>query len=1463
MQGTSSRTRRGSFGAIGVAALLLLVIGGASQSVRLSSAAAATREGVPAGLAKAIRDRLGAGPIRLDAPSGGWATATTPEATITNATPSGSELGLAVAVSADGRTALVGAPGGANASPKLTGVAYVFRSDAPGSWASASTPVATLQDSNAPLNGRFGFAVALSADGTTAFIQGGGEFWAEGVVDVFHVASADSWVSTSTPTAALTDNGGTLWGPVAVSADGTTALVGADVFHVATENAWTTTSTPTATLGSGGNRKAVGLSADGTTALLGASPSSNDPGAAEIFHVASESAWATTAAPSAVLSDDSGTSGWTLGAALSGDGSTALLTIQGHGVEVFHASSEASWTSSSTPTARLSQPGTPEQQSGLSLALSSDGTTALIGGYAADTSLNYVYSVAASDAWATTSTPAATLRTGAPKESFGGAVSLSPDGTTAVIGAPSSNGIGGAFTFHVAAESGWSGSMVAGAMLATGLGGNGAASGFGYSVALSADGTTALVGAPFRDGGAGAVWVFQSSSEDGWASSTAVAVLLNGGDFADGAFGYSVALSADGTTALIGAPTEKNLRGAAYVFHVSAETAWASSSAPTARLSVAGGTAGDDLGYSVALAADGKTALAGARGVAKRAGAAYVFHVSSASAWSSSSTPAAALINSSGHSGDNLGSSVALSGDGATALVGAPIAHGIGAAYVFSAPSADSWTTSAPAATLSSGSATAAQHFGASAALSSDGTTALIGADGDAATAGAAYVFHASSPASWATSSTPAAMLTSEPSAAGDGTGRSVALSPDGTTALVGVSQPNHALNDGGEAAYVFTAPSADAWATSSTPATLASSQDGIDDMGRSVSLSSDATTALVGAPLGGPVSVGNADVFATVAATAGSPAKLAFTNGVPDGPGQTEYVDNAFATWVSVEDASGGPAAGPEPSEIGLEITPGTGNPNAQLHCVGANPAPVIAGTAFFACWVDKAGTGYTLTATANGVTSAVFPSFNVIGSLTITSVAVSANPVLVGQSVTYTTTTTVAAGTLTPKIFPPGGTVQFMNQTTSTVLDGCAAVPVSPSTGVAACTTTFPAVGVDNILVSYSGTTDFPASYGSFQQSVVKSLKPPPPDPILGHVPLQKAQLGTAGAGLAVAHDSGVVSNNTATSNSVIGKGGALTDLGRVSGFTLDYGDAFSGGAGVRQISTNLELYATAADATKGLAFWTKDDARRFAYLKRAGMSSSGGTVSLPSVGTQHSAWLETIHANVGSANPVSILDERAVDGRYVFDVRVAASSASAAKSLAPTLAKLLDQRLHLARTGQLHTPAPTLLAPQTAGPPAAGPDLSTVSIQSTDLGFGNAAHLQEDDYWIDPQARSAYRTIYGTAPTVTLLTQNIEWYSSAKEATLVASYNAALDVGKTVAGIRKPTIVNTIALANVGDNAWADILTSRAGNTYLTVMTLSRGKATDVITAASGIPLTPADVQQLAQTAANRLDVALPTP
>ena len=85
-----------------------------------------------------------------------------------------------------------------------------------------------------------------------------------------------------------------------------------------------------------------------------------------------------------------------------------------------------------------------------------------------------------------------------------------------------------------------------------------------------------------------------------------------------------MALSADGDTALVGASGRSSDTGAAYVFTRSSGVY-----SQTATLAAAGGAANDYFGTAVALSADGSTALVGAYGRSSNTGAAYVFTRSS------------------------------------------------------------------------------------------------------------------------------------------------------------------------------------------------------------------------------------------------------------------------------------------------------------------------------------------------------------------------------------------------------------------------------------------------------------------------------------------------------------------------------------------------------------------------------------------------------------------------------------------------------------------------------------------------------------------------------------------------------------------------------------------------------------------------------------------------------------------
>jgi nucleoside-specific outer membrane channel protein Tsx len=357
----------------------------------------------------------------------------------------------------------------------------------------------------------------------------------------------------------------------------------------------------------------------------------------------------------------------------------------------------------------------PSDDFGASVALSALGTTALVGAIGHNSSgAAYVFTLRGGT-WSQTAE--LTASDGAPGDDFGASVALSALGTTALVGAPEHNtDTGAAYVFTLRGGT-WSQT----AELTASDGAQGDF--FGRSVALSALGTTALAGAPGHNFFTGAAYVF--TLRGGTWSQTAE--LTDG--VPDDAFGWSVALSALGTTALAGAPAHNTDTGAAYVFTLRGDT-WSQ----TAELTASDGAPGDDFGWSVALSALGTTALVGAVGH-NSSGAAYVFTLGGGT-WSQT----AELTASDGAPGDDFGYSVALSALGTTALVGAHRHNSVtGAAYVFTL-GRGTWSQTAE---LTASDGAPGDHFGYSVALSALGITALAGAPGHNSVTGAAYVFTA------------------------------------------------------------------------------------------------------------------------------------------------------------------------------------------------------------------------------------------------------------------------------------------------------------------------------------------------------------------------------------------------------------------------------------------------------------------------------------------------------------------------------------------------------------------------------------------------------------------------------------------------------------------------------------------------------------------------------------------------
>ena len=142
-----------------------------------------------------------------------------------------------------------------------------------------------------------------------------------------------------------------------------------------------------------------------------------------------------------------------------------------------------------------------------------------------------------------------------------------------------------------------------------------------------------------------------------------------------------MALSGDGNTAMVGGPNDNSQFGAAWVYTRSGGV-WNQQGSKLLGTGAIGTTA--QQGLSVALSADGNTAIVGGDGDKSDTGAAWVY-TRSGGVWNQQGSK---LVGTGAIGVALQGISVALSGDGNTAIVGGPNDNGIGAAWVFVQPAA-------------------------------------------------------------------------------------------------------------------------------------------------------------------------------------------------------------------------------------------------------------------------------------------------------------------------------------------------------------------------------------------------------------------------------------------------------------------------------------------------------------------------------------------------------------------------------------------------------------------------------------------------------------------------------------------------------------------------------------------------------------------------------------------------------
>lgn len=339
---------------------------------------------------------------------------------------------------------------------------------------------------------------------------------------------------------------------------------------------------------------------------------------------------------------------------------------------------------------------------------------------------------------------------------FGTSVAVSADGNTLAVGeVDCDDGATDAGCVELFTRSGTAWTFLETVTAASPDGGDE----FGYSVALSDDGNTLVTSAPNESsavrtingnaadnsaGNAGAAYIFVRS---GNAYTQQAYLKAPNGDAGD-LLGTAVACSADGNTVAVSAPAEASAdvmnpndnsrvqAGAVYVY-TRAGTTWTFRDYVKAPMI----TFGDFFGLTVGLSADGTRLVVGAPGndVAISNGGTVDVYVLGATA-----TIEATLAANPPGDTDQLGVSVAISGDGATVIAGAALedsattdpndnsAPDAGAAYRYER-TGSTWTQ---VEYMKRATPMAGDNFGFPLATSQDASVIAIGAGASNASAG-------------------------------------------------------------------------------------------------------------------------------------------------------------------------------------------------------------------------------------------------------------------------------------------------------------------------------------------------------------------------------------------------------------------------------------------------------------------------------------------------------------------------------------------------------------------------------------------------------------------------------------------------------------------------------------------------------------------------------------------------------
>lgn len=258
---------------------------------------------------------------------------------------------------------------------------------------------------------------------------------------------------------------------------------------------------------------------------------------------------------------------------------------------------------------------------GGAVEVSLDGNTIIVGSPYNDTTFSnsgatYIYTRTPGDLGPAAWTEQQKITASNPQQSnqFGSAVSISADGNTAIVGSP------GGDQSYVFARSGnvWTERQII-QPVGIVIGDR-----FGNSASISSNGNEVVIGAYYTSDRQGAAYIFTRTPEDiGPAAWTEQQKIVEDEPESDGNFSLSVSMSFDGSSAVISRPYSGtgSAEGIVCVYTESGGV-WTKSNT----LSAYDDTYGNSFGYSVAISDNGNTTIAGAsRNGSMDQGAAYTY----------------------------------------------------------------------------------------------------------------------------------------------------------------------------------------------------------------------------------------------------------------------------------------------------------------------------------------------------------------------------------------------------------------------------------------------------------------------------------------------------------------------------------------------------------------------------------------------------------------------------------------------------------------------------------------------------------------------------------------------------------------------------------------------------------------------------------------------------------------------